>query len=1618
MKSLPRSNRLTQQFLFGPPTSQPLKLMNTPFSSLRLLWLGLCLGSLPLSAAEPAFRFEGGLVEGGLPANGTYDLTFELFNADTGGTSAGIHTNASVEVTEGVYEVLLPFAPALLDFNHQWIEVAARVSGSADDRTVLTPRLFLSAVPYASKAALADGVVPGAIGALELQAGAVTSEAIQSGAVTLEKLNLNGAGEGQSIVRRGSAANWESLNFWSLLGNAGTVFGVNFLGTTDEQPLELRVNNQRGLLLIPTAAGANIIAGAGNNQMAPGLVAATISGGGFHTVDANGGTISGGLGNSVSGQSGVVGGGQGNSASGTRSVVAGGAGNQAGGQNAVVAGGSANTASGIGSAIGGGSEQLASGPSSFVGGGLSQAATGSFATAVGGQANQATGNYGFVGGGSRNIAEAAHATVGGGRSNLVRGDYSLVAGGERNVSARGYSAVGGGRENLADGFDAVVAGGRENQALGLASVVAGGWLNEAAGSYASVPGGVNNQAAGFASFAAGQSAHAGHNGAFVWADSSSGEFASTANDQFLIRAAGGVGIGTAEPQAALDVNGTLRAQGLQIPAGAASGRVLLSDADGIASWQPQAVRLQPSSGNPNLIGGANNVISNQAVGATISGGFSNRAGHDYATIAGGRDNRAYGVGATVSGGRNNRAAGQSGTIAGGQQNSATDFGTTIAGGQQNTASGFISTIAGGLGNTAGGQLSAISGGMANSAAGDRAFVGGGSINRAVGDYGVAVGGNRNWATGDYSAVGGGDNNIAGADHSTVSGGLFNSAAGPYSSVPGGISNFALGEASQAAGQFAVAAHDGSFVWADGSSFDQFSSTSENQYLIRAAGGVGIGLASPAAALDVNGTIRSRTGGIVFPDGSVQETSAYNGWSFTDGVFQVTPARPFVISLGDQSAFRLEPNAVAANFIAGSAENSVGSRAVAATVGGGWRNTVNASSGTVAGGQSNSAEGVASTVGGGDGNQATGTRSVISGGSENFAAGGYATIGGGQLNSVSVDGVRGFIGGGYGNSLSGGDAVVAGGRRNLASGLGAFGGGGLSNQASGQFSVVAGGLANRATGRHSFVGGGEGNLAVGRESTVSGGWLNEAAGQYSAVPGGVFNAALGFASLAAGQLAQANHNGSFVWADISSGELATTGPNQFLIRAAGGVGVGVNDPQAALDVAGTIRTRSGGVQFPDGTLQSTAVSMDGWAVSNGVFQVVGPAPFAVSLGDQVGLRLEPNAVAANFIAGSPDNVVSAGSLGASIGGGWFNAVNASMGSIGGGQGNTAAGPASRVGGGAGNRAAGNRSVIAGGNENLAAGNGSAIVGGQFNLITNAGSSGFIGGGYGNSVSGGDAALVGGRQNAVSGANGFLGGGLSNVASGEFSVVTGGRLNSARGVESSVQGGSQNRALERHASVAGGEENTASGRQSAVGGGWRNEARGQYASVPGGVLNTASGVASLAAGQSAKAVHNGTFVWADLNGGEFTSTAANQFLIRADGGVGIGTASPQAALHVVGEVRSTIFTPTSDRHAKENFAPVDPREVLAKVAALPISRWNFKELPGADHFGPMAQDFHAAFGLNGGDDRHIATVDADGVALAAIQGLNQKLDEKSAEVETLKQQNSALLRRLEALEQKLK
>lgn len=137
----------------------------------------------------------------------------------------------------------------------------------------------------------------------------------------------------------------------------------------------------------------------------------------------------------------------------------------------------------------------------------------------------------------------------------------------------------------------------------------------------------------------------------------------------------------------------------------------------------------------------------------------------------------------------------------------------------------------------------------------------------------------------------------------------------------------------------------------------------------------------------------------------------------------------------------------------------------------------------------------------------------------------------------------------------------------------------------------------------------------------------------------------------------------------------------------------------------------------------------------------------------------------------------------------------------------------------------------------------------------------------------------------------------------------------------------------------------------------------------------------------------------------------FFVRMDGAVGIGTRAPAAKLDVAGEIRCTTLQLTSDRTVKGGFQPVNPAETLTKVAQLPVTTWHYLETPDVEHLGPMAQDFHAAFGL--GDDRHISVVDGLGVALSAIQGLHAQLEStqdtlrtRDAQVKSLQEEMAVL------------
>ncbi len=127
-----------------------------------------------------------------------------------------------------------------------------------------------------------------------------------------------------------------------------------------------------------------------------------------------------------------------------------------------------------------------------------------------------------------------------------------------------------------------------------------------------------------------------------------------------------------------------------------------------------------------------------------------------------------------------------------------------------------------------------------------------------------------------------------------------------------------------------------------------------------------------------------------------------------------------------------------------------------------------------------------------------------------------------------------------------------------------------------------------------------------------------------------------------------------------------------------------------------------------------------------------------------------------------------------------------------------------------------------------------------------------------------------------------------------------------------------------------------------------------------------------------------------------------------------AGTELSLSSTGNLTITGIYSPSDRNLKKDIEPVRGNEVLTKLASVPISTWTFKT-DDVIHIGPMAQDFSAAFGL-GIDDKHISPMDLAGVSLAAVQGLNQVVQQKDKEIADLKGRVETLEKLVQGLAQK--
>jgi hypothetical protein len=422
---------------------------------------GLATFSLQLSGAQlgTAFTYQGRLQDVAQPATGSYDLRFTLYDAVSGGGAVGSSlTNTATGVTNGLFTVALDFGATAFTGSARWLAIEVRTNGGGVF-VPLSPRQPLSPAPNAIYAT---------------QAGTAASS---TAATTANTATAVAAG---SVGTAGLSPAVLSNTFWRLGGNTATTPGTQFLGTTDNQPLEFKANGQRALRLEPGTGGLpNIIGGSAVNTVDAGVFGAVIGGGGApawpHRVAANNGTIAGGIGHEIN-----------------------------------------------------------SG------------------------ANQAA-----IGGGALNVIEssAADTVIGGGRGNRIQAGavYAAIGGGLNNTN--GPSAIG-----------------------------------------ATIPGGRDNYAGGLASFAAGRRAKALNSGAFVWADYTDADFASTGANQFLIRAAGGVGIGTNHPQSALHVVGTVTASnfvGSGVGLTTLSGAALANGSITAAKFAPGAVNhLDAPDGSP------------------------------------------------------------------------------------------------------------------------------------------------------------------------------------------------------------------------------------------------------------------------------------------------------------------------------------------------------------------------------------------------------------------------------------------------------------------------------------------------------------------------------------------------------------------------------------------------------------------------------------------------------------------------------------------------------------------------------------------------------------------------------------------------------------------------------------------------------------------------------------------------------------------------------------------------------------------------------------------------------------------------------------------------------------
>ncbi|MBN1887316.1 MAG: tail fiber domain-containing protein [Thermoflexales bacterium] len=962
-----------------------------------------------------------------------------------------------------------------------------------------------------------------------------------------------------------------------------------------------------------------------------------------------------------------------------------------------------------------------------------------------------------------------------------------------------------------------------------------------------------------------------------------------------------------------------------------------------------------------------------------------------------------------------------------------------------------------------GRGSTIGGGLLNQASGWYVTIGGGERNTAPGSYATVGGGGSNTASGGGAAVGGGLFNQASGGGAAIGGGKANSASGDYAAVPGGEMNNAGGDYSLAAGRRAGAGHPGVFVWGDSTDAD-INSGAPDQFIVRASGGVWFGGASGAytPSLGSGQFVVDAPGGVLLNGGPIRVNGAYTLPSRdgkagqvlqTDGMGKLAWASAGTTTQGEHAHDERY-------YTRGELEASLAGKANSSHTHAGNEITSPVPTATTALRAAQAPwDGLTQVPAGLDDGDDDTLNSLACGSGQLAKWDGAAWTCADDSNDDTLDSLA---------CGSGQPAKWDGKAWACADDIGAIyqAGAGLKLQGT-AFSLAdayrlpqacAGGEISRWDGSAWICTADEdtdtdslaslacrsGEVAKWNGSAWACAADQDVAATYSAGQGLQIKANtidLNFGATA-GTVARGDHAHDDRYYTVTELDKALAGKAEGAHTHTGGE---ITSPvptatlalvalQTAWDaLVGVPRGFADGLDDTDDLVSWLEISdLVGsgaqqvaagdhqhdtryWTLTGNSSTVYGeqflgttePVSLTLKVHNTTALRLAPGAHGGtpNLIGGYEGNAVSSSVMGSAIAGGGaaggVNRATADYVAIGGGWDNSASADAAAVGGGQANRASGAAAAIGGGYANTAAEMAAAI-----------------GGGWNNTATAGYSAVSGGRGNTASGEGAAVGGGQSNTASGQQAALGGGESNTAAGQRSVVGGGWGNQATESFSAVGGGVNNTTSGYAATVGGGLFNRASAFFATVPGGNNNEANGAYSLAAGYRAKANNPGCFVWGDSFDGDVACNGDNRWIARASGGVYFYTNGKLTSGMYLAAGGSS-WNAVSDRERKENFKPIDKQALLERLAEIPITTWNYTAQDSSiRHIGPTAQDFNALLPELGGEgERYINSLDADGVALAAIQGLHEQLKEQQAQLDTLAAENTALQRQNEALEARL-